>query len=137
MSLFILDTSALCAHFMEENGWQMVQDLFDDPEEGVTIAAVTLFEFHFVLKAKGVAVADITETTRIYGDVLSNPIPADAEAVREAIRLRESVPGRLTLADALIAGCAVSREATLVHRDKHLSEIPDRLLKQIRLPHKV
>ena len=51
-----------------------------------------------------------------------------------AIRLRGETPGRLPLADALIAGMAHSANLMLVHRDPHSDPIPG--LKVLRLPDK-
>lgn len=35
--------------------------------------------------------------------------------------------------DTLIAACAKSRDAVLVHRDKHMAAIPQELVKQLYL----
>ena len=41
---------------------------------------------------------------------------------------------RLPLAAALIAGCAAQHNAVLVHRDSHLSALPARIVRILRLP---
>jgi predicted nucleic acid-binding protein len=65
---------------------------------------------------------------------LTTLLPVDAESSLAAIRLRNAAPGRLPLADALIAGVADTAGLILVHRDPHFDTIPG--IKVLRLPSK-
>lgn len=42
---YLLDTSALLAHYRQESGWETVQALFEDDMAELIIAAITLTEF--------------------------------------------------------------------------------------------
>lgn len=133
MSRYLLDTSAVIAHFFQETGGDAVERLFNDPSNVVTVCAVTFLELHSVLKAKAIPPAEIAETIALYDEIVAEVFPADLEAVRHAIDIRGSLRERLPLADALIAGCAACHGATLVHRDSHLATIPEHLVKQVLL----
>ena len=50
-----------------------------------------------------------------------------------AVRIENESLERLPLVDALIAGCAKTENATLVHRDTHMALILSELLLQINL----
>ncbi len=65
---------------------------------------------------------------------LTTLIPVDSGACLAAIRLRSAAPGRLPLADALIAGTADAAGLILVHRDPHFDTVPG--LKVLGLPGK-
>jgi len=65
---------------------------------------------------------------------LTTLLPLDAESSLSAIRLRNAAPGRLPLADALIAGVAHAADLILVHRDPHFDTIPG--INVLRLPSK-
>jgi len=41
---------------------------------------------------------------------------------------------RLSLVDAMIAGCAAAHDLTLVHRDRHMDAIPANQVTVLRLP---
>ena len=99
-----------------------------------TNATLSLFELHFLLKARGLTLAEQAETKAIYDEVFADPDPVDEEVVRQAIVVRERSGGRLPVADALIAGCALKRNAVLVCKDARFLHVPGRLVKQIRLP---
>ena len=42
---YLLDTSALLAHYRQEHGWEMVQAVFEDNEAEIIMASVSLPEF--------------------------------------------------------------------------------------------
>lgn len=133
MNVHLLDTSALLAHFFGESGWETVESLLENRECRVDVCVVTMFEFNCVLRAKGVSPADIQDVSGAYSGMFSSALPVDVPAIQHAIRLRERLATRIPLADALVAGCALSRGAVLVHRDTHMTMIPEDLLKQVCL----
>jgi predicted nucleic acid-binding protein len=133
MSLVMLDTSAVLAHFFQESGFGIVQQLLTDHEKRTSICAITLFEFRFVLREKKVKEADIIEAEQMYKDLIPDVFAVDLKAVQQAVTAREAAAVRIPMTDALVAGCAICNSATLVHRDKHLDAIPQTLLRSIRL----
>lgn len=134
MNVWILDTSAVTAHFFGEPGTDVVGGLLADASKHVTICSVTLFEFRYVLAAARLSAGDIAAAMDAYSDVFDDAVAVDTAVIREAIRLRERAPGRLPAMDAMIAAAAVHRQATLVHRDRHFDAIPSNVLRQLRLP---
>ena len=52
---YLLDTSALLAHYRQEDGWQEVQALFETDEADLIAASVSLTEFGRRLRELGLA----------------------------------------------------------------------------------
>jgi predicted nucleic acid-binding protein len=129
---FVLDSSALVAHALNLTGANEVQALLDDDEHEILLSALSLFELAGVLKQQG-AKAKIPVYWETYREC-ATVVPADAVIIEAAWRLRERVGQRIPMADAVIAATAQTRSGTLVHRDQHLAQIPQRLLPQVRLP---
>lgn len=66
MMRYVLDTSALLAHYRQEVGWKTVQTLFESGETEVFLATVSLTEFGRRLRDLGASEADITEVLSTY-----------------------------------------------------------------------
>ena len=130
----LLDTTALLAHFLDENGAKEVDELLGRGPDHVAVAAPTWVEFHTRLRVLVPDAAFRVTAFHQYTTVLTTFLPLDAAAAAAAIRLREETPGRLPLADALIAGTAFAAGLILVHRDPHFDPVPG--LKTLRLPDK-
>ena len=132
----LLDTSALLAHYLAEDGAQRVQALFEDDAVEAGASILSLFEFELRLHQLDVnAATRATELSRYRA--LLNQVVDVTEAVRgEAIRLRTSATAHVAAMDVLIAASASLGNATLVHRDPHFAAIPTNLLKQEVLPAK-
>jgi PIN domain nuclease of toxin-antitoxin system len=64
--LYLLDTSALIAHYRQEAGWERVQAIFDDESAGVIVASVTLPEFARRLRDLGASSMEIWQTLADY-----------------------------------------------------------------------
>jgi len=128
----LFDSSALVAHAMGQAGAEEVQTLIEDEGNDVFCCAITFFELAAVLAHQGSpqATAGLWET---YSQCLQ-VIPVDAALAMTAWRLRDQTGVRIPMAAAMIAASAQSVRATLVHRDQHLSGIPQSLLPQIVLP---
>jgi predicted nucleic acid-binding protein len=128
---YLLDTTALVAHALDEAGGKSVQALFDDGEHALYISALSLFELAGVLKSNGAAdkIPACWETYRQTTEV----VPVDAGLAQMAWELRESARDRIPISDAIIAATARSRGATLVHRDRHLALIPPGVVRQLQL----
>ena len=132
----LLDTSALLAHYLAENGAERVQALVEDAAVEAGASILSLYEFELRLHQLGVdAATGVTELNRYR--VLLTEVVDVTEAVRgEAIRLRTGATAHVAAMDVLIAASASLGNATLVHRDPHFAAIPTNLLKQEVLPAK-
>lgn len=68
-----------------------------------------------------------------YSQVFSSIVVIDAALALSAFDIVLNVKDRIPLVDSLIAACALSKNACLVHRDQHMRKIPKSLLVQIDL----
>lgn len=127
---YLLDTSALLAHYRKEAGWKIVQDVFESGEAEILVASVSLPEFGRRLLELGASEADAHEAIINYRLLCSDTAPIDADVALSAFSIACQTPLRLPLVDALIAAAAQTHNATLVHRDKHMRAIPVELLEQ-------
>lgn len=130
---YLLDTTALVAHALREAGADEVQALIADEENDLFMSALSFFELAGVLKKQG-ATGKIPIYWETYGQI-AEVVPADALPSQAAWNLRRKTGKRLPMADAIIvAATAQARNATLVHRNEHLAQIPEKIIPQIRLP---
>lgn len=130
----LLDTTALLAHFLDETGADQVELLLARGPSAIAVAAPTWVELHTRL---GELVEDEEARDTFfhhYTRSLTTLLPLTEDATLAAIRLRVTTPGRLPLADALIAGTADAAGLILVHRDPHFDSVPG--LRILRLPAK-
>jgi predicted nucleic acid-binding protein len=130
---YLFDTSALLAHYRSERGGEAVHRLLQNDAIEPVIASITIAEFTRRLRDLGADEKTIAEVMESYLAMMEEVVPVDAPVAWESDRLQRVSPQRLPLADALIAACAKSREATLVHRDVHLRHLPEGLLSQLDL----
>jgi predicted nucleic acid-binding protein len=130
---FLLDTSALIAHFRREPGWDHVQALFEGDAE-ILGASVTLVELARRLRELGATVEEARRTVQDYRDLLDDLVAVDEKVALAAFDIGCAAASRLPLVDALIAASAHERNACLVHRDRHMASIPESLLAQLQLP---
>ncbi len=133
--IYLLDTSALLAHYRQESGWEQVQAIFVEGEAEVLIASVTLAEFARRMRELGASEAEIRATLADYQILFSAVVPVDSAVAWAAFELGCHTPERLPLVDALIAAAARLRDACLVHRDEHMAAIPAERVRQLHLPH--
>jgi hypothetical protein len=130
----LLDTSAILAHYLDEPGADEVENLLAQGPSTVALAAPSWVELDTRLRE---LVSEVVERENVflqYTVSLTTLLPVNAESSLAAIRLRNAAPGRLPLADALIAGVADAAGLILVHRDPHFDTIPG--IKVLRLPSK-
>jgi predicted nucleic acid-binding protein len=117
MAAYLLDTSAMVAHFRKENmSWRVQELLLDDTAE-VYISSLSVAEFARRLLSLGLDSARAREEALNYAGMASRVIPVDTAVAIRAFELGAGATGRLPLADALIAASASTVGATLVHRD--------------------
>ncbi|MDP3850130.1 MAG: PIN domain-containing protein [Luteolibacter sp.] len=130
---YLLDTSALLAHYRDEPGAERVQALFDEDNSELLLASVSLPELARRLKDLGASPDEARNVVRQYAETLDEIVPVDQQVAEMSFDLICRLPARLPLVDALIAAAAMSRQATLVHRDAHMRAIPAKLLAQLDL----
>ena len=135
-SRYLLDTSALLAHLLQESGAEIVDHCLSSSSGGASICIITWVEFELFLKRCAFKERDRTQILSIYRNALTEPLPVDAKVGQAAIAIKQAVPNRIHLTDLLIAACAKAHGLQLVYRDKHIEGIPESLLMQIRLPAK-
>ena len=128
--IYLLDTSALLAHYRDEEGAPKVQALFEDEDAPIAIASLTLTEFSRRMNALGASREDIATSLENYCRIFSCVVAIDAPIARKAFLLGLEAQSRLPIADALIAAAAHSVEAVLVHRDPHFGALPSESIKQ-------
>ena len=128
--MYLLDTSAILAHYLSEPGATEVQEILA-AKEGY-IAAVTWFELQEKLKNETLP----QEVLAVYARAVAGIVDITLEVADAAFELRKAASARIPAADALIAGAARVRGYELVHRDAHLASIPTALLKQRMLASK-
>ncbi|MCS6828451.1 MAG: PIN domain-containing protein [Caldilinea sp.] len=125
---YLLDTSALLAHYRQESGWEQVQALFEQEDVTLYLCVLSLPEFGRRLYDLGASPDDVSEALLAYCALFDELLPIDEQVVHKALEISRAAPARLPLIDALIAASAALRQACLVHRDRHLSAVPGTLL---------
>ena len=130
---YLLDTSALLAHYRKEPGWARVHAMFEAGDSEILAASISLTEFARRLRELGATVVDSRRTVEDYTELLDELVVIDEKVALTAFDIACEMTQRLPLADALIAAAARERDACLVHRDQHMALIPISLVAQIDL----
>lgn len=132
----VLDTSALLAYYLKENGWEVVHQLIFDATCQPRVSSATWLEFQVRLSDLTNIPAQRAEVMDLYRALLGQGIPADDAVAARANHLRQIAANRLPNMDALIAATAAEHGAILVHRDPHMAGIPMSAVLQLVLPDK-
>ena len=122
--MYLLDTSAILAHYLGEPGAAEVHEILT-AKEGY-IASVTWFEMREKLKNE----TRPEEVLAVYARAVAGIVDITLEVADAAFELRKAASARIPSTDALIAGAARVRGYELIHRDAHLASIPTALLRQ-------
>ena len=130
--LYLLDTSALLAHYRGESGADEVQRLFDNEEHRILLASVSLAEFARRLLSLGASSESAWSAMQSYLPLMEH-VPIDEETSCLAFEIGRETLDRLPLIDALIAAAAKSRGAVLVHRNSHRRAIPSGIVETLDL----
>ena len=133
---YLIDTSALLAHLLQESGCEVVERLLETSGDKLAICILTWVELEIFLNRSAYTAKEKARILSIYRVALGSPLPVDEKVGREALAIREALGTRIPLTDLLIAACAKANGFNLVYRDKHLAGIPENLLGQLRLPAK-
>ena len=121
MSRYLVDTSALGTHYLGQLGDGLVADCL---REGADICALTVFEFSWLLRRHGVPATVRAASWSLYRGMVHGVRAVDEGVAVRAVALREESKGRIPLADACIAACAVHHGLVLVHADNHFKGLP-------------
>lgn len=130
---YLLDTSALLAHYRNERGADQVQALFEDEDEKILLCSVSLPEFSRRLRELGATETGIARVLEDYKQLVDEIVSVDESVAEDSDELLRFTLRRLPLMDALIGSAARSRQAVLVHRDAHMRAIPAKLVRQLDL----
>ncbi len=133
MARYLLDTSAILAHYRNEAGAARVQELIEEEASEILIATPTLVEFRRRMKELGASARGIDDATSGYEEMADGIVAIDKQAAEAAWHISRSSGSRIPLVDSLIAGAARATSAVLVHRDPHMTAIPRSLLAQVQL----
>ena len=118
---YLLDTSALAAHFLHAPGDGTVGACL---EEGAAVCALTTVEFAALLKRLSVEPETVARVWSLYREVLGSVLPVDERVAMLALQLQRESTDRLPLADACIAACAAHHDLRLFHCDQHFGALP-------------
>lgn len=130
----ILDTSAILVHFFGEPGADVVEKVWSAGSALPGISAVTAAELRLCLGKEVSEQPAVQEAIDRYLNELTVCLPVDRAIAECAWQLKISSSPRIPLIDAIIAATARSIGATLIHRDPHMSSIPEGLVARVELP---
>jgi predicted nucleic acid-binding protein len=120
---FLLDTSALLTLIEDEAGAARVEQILR--EESVVITWMSLLEVYYVTQQE----RGQTEAERRHALLKSLPVTflwqIDEPMLLTAARLKASY--RLSLADTIIAACAIRQWAILLHKDPEYAVLSGQL----------
>jgi len=131
---YLLDTSALLAHFFDEPGADIVQGIWASKGPKPAISAVSIAELRGRLRDEGTDEDEAVRAADDYFGELTTCLSVDRSVAEMAWQLRALTSRRLPFVDALIAATARAAGAILVHKDPHMSRIPTEVVKQLVLP---
>lgn len=94
---YLLDTSALLAHYRQEAGWEAVQSLFETVEAELLIATVSLPEFGRRLRELGATETEVEETLANYELLFTELVSVDTAVAKAAFTIGCRTPQRLPL----------------------------------------
>lgn len=83
---YLLDTSALLAHYRQEGGGEMVQALFEADEAEIVVACISLPEFGRRLRDLGAPEPVVQETLASYQLLCTEVAPMDTAVALAALR---------------------------------------------------
>lgn len=120
---FVMDTSALMSLIEDEEGAERVEQVLR--EEEVCLPWLVLLEAAYITRQE----QGEDEANRRYALIKQLPVTilwqVDEPILLTAARFKASF--HLSLADAIIAACAYSQEATLIHKDPEFEALQGRL----------
>jgi len=132
---FVLDTSALLTFIEKEEGFEVVEALLLESLErrnAIYVSVASFIEiFYISAQEQGIEIA--INRTKIMQDLVINIEPIVLEDIQEIGLLKSQ--SKLSFADSCIAGLALIKKATLVHKDPEFEMMPTKIEQKI-LPYK-
>ena len=134
MAVFTLDTSAVLAVLNREREHEKVAGLLRSARDGQDVRILLPFIAMMEVEYKLLRSPDLTESdVRHWLDVV---LAWPAELIQSSpewasVAARVKAKGRLSLADAWVAGLALQENAVLVHKDPEFEAVAD--LQHLRL----
>ena len=110
---YLLDTMALLAYFNDEEGADFIEDIIDQNEE-LYISSITLTEIYYIYSRR-----IYIETAEKRVEQLRYNLEVVNIGAEESIKAGEYKSESIPIADALIAACADSIDASVVTADDH------------------
>ncbi len=123
MAAYLLDTTAILAHFFDEPGNNEVQHILTDPDAEIFISTVSIVEFACRLVSLGFEAENSRERALAYARLATETVVPDTAVAVRAFELGTTASSRVRLIDTLIAASAMLTEAVLVHRDVHFEAL--------------
>lgn len=136
MITHVLDTSAILAHYLREQGAREVNAILTRGPEAAGLSLISIVELRGRLSDLSVDADKAGRVLKLYTETLTTVLPFTREPAEAAMALRAATRPRLPLVDSLIAASAKQYGATLVHHDPHMAAIPAPLINQLVLPGK-
>lgn len=130
---YLLDTSAVLVHYLDEPRADEVSALFVEPANELLLSALSVSELGRRLRDLGLTPREVRERLEAYLPLFSEIVSVDQGVAWSALAIAAATASRLPLVDSLIAASARERSAVLVHRDRHLRSIPAEVLSQLDL----
>lgn len=122
---YLLDTSALLAHYRNEPGANRVQEILENVDAEVYISSLSIAEFARSMRNLGADKADARTAALEYAGLCNQVVNIDTAVAVRAYEIAVKCQTRLPLMDALIASCAATTGTILVHKDPHFDVIPE------------
>lgn len=128
--IYLPDTSAVLTLMDGEEGADLVEDILRTRE--ILLPAIVLFEVYYKsIQYHGLETAELRYATlksirAIHVSELTEPVLLKGGEFKAR--------HRISLADAIIAGCAFVHHATLVHKDPEFEVLT--MVNQMKLPYK-
>ena len=129
MGSYVLDTSAIMAVLLSEDGGKTAAEIFAMGET-VLVPFIAMMEVEYKLARKSREMAD---------DGLDTVATWPIEVIESDVAWRQAAAqvklrGRISLGDSWVASLALLREAVLVHKDPEFEDVEG--LQELRLPYK-
>ena len=135
----VLDTKPLIKLFAEEKGWEIVKEILSWIEAGeieAGISVVTLTEIYYKYLQEERQDLAVARTEQLKYALYLKKIGIDEEIATNAGEFKGKY--NVSVADAFIAACACSEDATVISDDPDFKKIPEvEVLTETELYHKL
>lgn len=88
----LLDTSAILAHLLRENGWDTVERCLTPDGGRAAVSVISWVEFQLYINRSDYPEADGTRIISFYRKALGSPLPIDEQTGETAVALKPGLP---------------------------------------------